>query len=46
MTGCYVTESPSTGGARGLCAGRYYARDGRLVASVMQEGMMRVFKKG
>jgi len=42
----YVTESPSTGGARGLCAGRYYARDGRLVASVMQEGMMRVFRKG
>lgn len=42
----YVVDSPSAGGARGLCSGRYYARDGRLVASVMQEGMMRQVKKG
>lgn len=37
----YVFDSPSASGARGLCQGRFYARDGRLVASVMQEGMVR-----
>jgi acyl-CoA thioesterase-2 len=42
----YVIDSPNAGGARGLCEGRYYARDGRLVASVMQEGMVRQIKKG
>lgn len=37
----YVFDSPSASGARGLCQGRFYTRDGRLVASVMQEGMVR-----
>lgn len=38
----YVTESPWAGHARGFASGRIYARDGRLVASVTQEGMIRV----
>jgi acyl-CoA thioesterase-2 len=38
----YVQESPSASGSRGLGLGRIYSRDGRLVASVAQEGMLRV----
>lgn len=37
----YVIESPSTGGARGLVRGEFFSRDGRLVASTMQEGLIR-----
>ena len=38
----YVQESPSASGGRGLAQGRFYSRDGQLVASVAQEGMVRV----
>ncbi|GAA5230112.1 acyl-CoA thioesterase [Arthrobacter cryoconiti] len=38
----YVSESPSASGARGLSNGRFYTRDGVLVASVAQEGMLRL----
>ncbi|PRY17077.1 acyl-CoA thioesterase [Kineococcus rhizosphaerae] len=38
----YVTESPNASGARGLATGRMYDRDRRLVATVAQEGMVRV----
>jgi acyl-CoA thioesterase-2 len=38
----YVQDSPSAQGARGLGIGRIYTRDGVLVASVAQEGMLRV----
>ncbi|MGJ9402671.1 acyl-CoA thioesterase [Arthrobacter sp. KK5.5] len=38
----YVQESPSASGARGLCEGRFYDRSGQLVATVAQEGMVRV----
>jgi len=38
----YVAESPSASSARGLGLGRIYTRDGVLVASVAQEGMLRV----
>lgn len=41
----YVFDSPSASGARGLCQGRFYRRDGTLVASVMQEGMVRPWLK-
>lgn len=41
----YVIDSPSAGGARGLCRGSVFARDGRLVASTAQEGMLRVIEK-
>ena len=38
----YVADSPSASGARGLSRGRFYNRDGELVASVAQEGMVRL----
>jgi acyl-CoA thioesterase-2 len=40
----YVTESPRASGGRGLNFGRIYTRDGALVASVAQEGLMRIRK--
>ena len=38
----YVQASPSASGARGLGIGRFFTREGTLVASVAQEGMLRV----
>ena len=38
----YTQESPSAQGGRGLAFGRMFSRDGRLLASVAQEGMMRM----
>ena len=38
----YSLDSPSAGGSRGLCRGSVFTRDGRLVASTAQEGMLRV----
>jgi acyl-CoA thioesterase II len=38
----YTQESPSAQGGRGLAVGRMFARDGRLLAAVAQEGMVRV----
>jgi acyl-CoA thioesterase-2 len=38
----YDMCSPSASGGRGLALGQIYAQDGRHVASVVQEGMMRV----
>jgi acyl-CoA thioesterase-2 len=37
----YAQDSPSSHGARGFCRGRVFTRDGTLVASVAQEGLMR-----
>lgn len=37
----YETESPSTSNSRGFSIGRVYQRDGTLVASVTQEGLLR-----
>ena len=37
----YVQSSPSAQGGRGLGIGRIFSQDGRLVASVAQEGMIR-----
>ncbi|MCU0881793.1 MAG: acyl-CoA thioesterase II [Hyphomonadaceae bacterium] len=37
----YCTDSPWSGRARGMNRGLIYARDGRLVASVAQEGLIR-----
>lgn len=42
----YVTESPWAGGARGFNRGQIFSSDGRLVASVAQEGMIRPVKRG
>lgn len=38
----YVQDTPSASGARGFARGLVYTRDGVLVASVAQEGLMRV----
>lgn len=38
----YAMDSPVASGARGFARGSIYTRDGTLVASVAQEGLMRV----
>lgn len=38
----YCAESPFTGGARGLTRGQFFNREGKLVASTMQEGLVRM----
>ena len=37
----YALESPSASNARGFARGNIFRRDGRLVASVVQEGLIR-----
>jgi acyl-CoA thioesterase-2 len=37
----FAQDSPSTSGARGFTRGLLFSRDGRLVASVAQEGLIR-----
>ena len=38
----YSTDSPSASGARGFTRGSIFSRDGRLVASTAQEGLIRL----
>ncbi|MGF1650811.1 MAG: acyl-CoA thioesterase II [Hyphomicrobiaceae bacterium] len=38
----YVQDSPSAQGSRGFCRGSVFTRDGKLVASTTQEGLMRL----
>lgn len=38
----YIKETPTAGSARGFNRGSFYTRTGTLVASTMQEGLMRV----
>ncbi|WP_163846284.1 acyl-CoA thioesterase [Pseudooceanicola aestuarii] len=38
----YTMESPWTGGGRGMTRGKIFTRDGRMVASVAQEGLLRI----
>ncbi|QGM98672.1 acyl-CoA thioesterase [Methylocystis parvus] len=38
----YAQESPAASNARGLTFGRIFTRDGRLLASVAQEGLIRL----
>jgi acyl-CoA thioesterase II len=38
----YDCESPSAAGARGLATGRFFAQDGTLIATVVQEGLLRI----
>jgi acyl-CoA thioesterase II len=40
----YAMESPSASGARGFARASVFARDGRLVASAAQEGLVRMVK--
>lgn len=39
----YATESPVAAGSRGLATGRFYARTGELLATTVQEGVIRHF---
>ncbi|NIK91472.1 acyl-CoA thioesterase II [Mangrovimonas sp. CR14] len=41
----YAIESPNTSNARGFAKGNIFTREGKLVASVAQEGLMRPIKK-
>ena len=41
----YAMDSPAAAGARGFTRGAFYTRDGELVASVAQEGLMRPRQK-
>jgi len=38
----YAIDSPSASGARGFSRGSVFSRDGKLVASTAQEGLMRI----
>jgi acyl-CoA thioesterase-2 len=40
----YAIDSPSASNARGFSRGNIFTRDGTLVASVIQEGLLRVRK--
>jgi len=40
----YVIDSPSASGARGFVRGEIFSRDGTLVASTAQEGVLRLWK--
>ncbi|GAB3905526.1 hypothetical protein GCM10029964_100910 [Kibdelosporangium lantanae] len=42
----YDCESPSASNARGLATGRFFAQDGRLIATVVQEGLLRIIEPG
>jgi acyl-CoA thioesterase-2 len=42
----YECRSPSASGARGLAAGRFFTRDGLLVVTAVQEGMVRLLATG
>ena len=37
----YAQDSPNSGSARAFCRGAFYTRDGQLVASTAQEGLVR-----
>jgi acyl-CoA thioesterase-2 len=39
----YATESPVAAGSRGMATGRYFTLEGELVATVVQEGLVRHF---
>ncbi len=41
----YAIDSPSASNARGFARGNIFTREGKLVASVVQEGLMRPLKK-
>jgi acyl-CoA thioesterase-2 len=40
----YAIQSPSASGARGFTTASIFSRDGRLLASAAQEGLVRMIK--
>jgi len=41
----HATDSPSAGNARGFSRGTIFTKEGKLVASVVQEGLIRIMKE-
>lgn len=41
----YATDSPSAGNSRGFSRGNIFTKEGKLIASVVQEGLIREMKK-
>ena len=41
----YAQQSPAAGGGRGFSTGSLFTRDGRLVVSVVQEGLLRLLDR-
>jgi acyl-CoA thioesterase-2 len=41
----YMQDSPSAEGARAFCRGSIFSADGKLVASVAQEGLVRIIER-
>ncbi|NLE81200.1 MAG: acyl-CoA thioesterase II [Rhodococcus sp.] len=41
----YATESPVAAGSRGLATGRFFSLEGQLLATVVQEGLIRHFPR-
>ena len=37
----YAVDSSSASGSRGMVRGRFFTRDGKMVATSMQEGLIR-----
>jgi len=42
----YAMDSPNASGGRGFARGQFFSRDGRLIASAAQEGLVRVRSEG
>jgi acyl-CoA thioesterase-2 len=40
----YALDSPSASNSRGVTRGNFFTEDGKLIASVVQEGLIRVKK--
>jgi len=38
----YDTSSPSASGSRGLGTGHFFSQDGRMIATAVQEGLVRL----
>ena len=41
----YTSDSPNASSARGFARGQFFTRDGLLVASAAQEGLVRLIEK-
>ncbi|MBS3747855.1 MAG: thioesterase family protein, partial [Wenzhouxiangellaceae bacterium] len=41
----YTFDSPATTGGRGFARGQIFSRDGKLVASTAQEGVIRIWQE-
>jgi len=42
----YAVDSPAASGGRGLVQGQFFTRDGKLVATTIQQGVIRAYHEG